>query len=35
MFIIATNDTDNTDLTMAALLEHYKGRARLSLFEKP
>lgn len=24
MFILATNDTDNTDLTMVALLEHYK-----------
>lgn len=25
MFILATNDTDSTDLTMAALLGHYKS----------
>ncbi|GIC28082.1 transposase [Vibrio cholerae] len=29
MFILATNDTDNTDLTMVALLEHYKSQQKV------
>lgn len=29
MFILATNDTNNTDLTMAALLEHYKSQQKV------
>ncbi|WP_108743197.1 IS1634 family transposase, partial [Salinivibrio costicola] len=29
MFILATNDTDSTDLTMAALLEHYKSQQKV------
>ncbi|WP_133152039.1 IS1634 family transposase, partial [Vibrio breoganii] len=29
MFILATNDTDSADLTMAALLEHYKSQQKV------
>lgn len=29
MFILATNDTDSEDLTMAALLEHYKSQQKV------
>lgn len=29
MFILATNDTDYADLTMAALLEHYKSQQKV------
>ncbi|ENM5740626.1 IS1634 family transposase, partial [Vibrio mimicus] len=29
MFILATNDTDCADLTMAALLEHYKSQQKV------
>ncbi|PMF19132.1 hypothetical protein BCV19_14045 [Vibrio splendidus] len=29
MFILATNDTESTDLDMAALLEHYKSQQKV------
>jgi transposase len=29
MFILATNDTDSADLTMASLLEHYKSQQKV------
>jgi transposase len=29
MFILATNDTDSTELTMTALLEHYKSQQKV------
>ncbi|MCP4279540.1 MAG: IS1634 family transposase [Alteromonas sp.] len=29
MFILATNDTDSSELTMAALLEHYKSQQKV------